>query len=198
MPPTAIGGSRELEASRLLLGRNPCLTSRNVATEANIMAVVLGGTMALAGTLVSQVSGLLSGWIDRRHQRDVKQRERLERMVDLISATLPWFQSIGAAQTLQELVTAQPPPQARQAAMLAQLYFPSLAEPAAAYVNGLIRYYHFATDCYQPGHPASVGAQMALALKKHPEAKQREMEPLYLRQAFDDAIAEEAKRYAHT
>ena len=42
------------------------------------------------------------------------------------------------------------------------------------------------------------GAQMAMVASKDPEARQRENEPLMLRQALDDAIAEEAKRYHHT
>ncbi|MFZ1218501.1 MAG: hypothetical protein WAO00_04370 [Chthoniobacterales bacterium] len=168
-----------------------------MASETNITAIILGGALALAGTIVSQAMGLLSGWVDRRHKRDLRQRERLERMVDLITATIPWFQKLGVSHSLEELRDAQPPPEARQVAMLASLYFPALVEPARNYVNALIRYYHFATDCFQPGHPASVGAQMALIYTKDPEANARNTEPLVVRQALDDAIAKEAKKYAH-
>ena len=46
--------------------------------------------MVLAGTIVSQTFGLLSGWLDRRHQRDIRQRERLEQLASAVSATIPW------------------------------------------------------------------------------------------------------------
>jgi hypothetical protein len=70
-------------------------------------------------------------------------------------------------------------------------------EPAAAYTNGLIRYYHFCMDCFSPDAPATLGAQVAMAVSRNPEAKQREDQPLFLRNRLDEAIAEEAKRYSH-
>jgi len=165
--------------------------------KVSLTAVLLGGALALAGTVTSQVFGLLSGFIDRRHQRDLRQRERLEKIVDLVSASLAWFQRLPNCRTIEDLRTAQPPPEARQAVMLAHLYFPSLVAPAANYLNGLIRYYHFATACFQNEHPGTLGAKMVIVASSNPVAKQSEQEPLMLRQALDDAIAEEAKRYYH-
>ena len=65
-----------------------------MADNGNLTAVLLGGALALAGTVISQVFGLLSGWVERRHERDVRRREKLEQMTEAVSATLPWFQSL--------------------------------------------------------------------------------------------------------
>ncbi len=64
-------------------------------------------------------------------------------------------------------------------------------------MNGLIRYYHFATQCYQPGVPTTLGAQMAMAVSQNPNLQERELEPTILRQRLDDAIAAEAKKFLH-
>jgi hypothetical protein len=81
--------------------------------------------------------------------------------------------------------------------MLAALYFPSLREPTAAFNNALVRLHHHAIDCFALGHPVSVGAAMAIAAKKDPEAKKLQNESFQLRLALDEAIMEEAKRYSH-
>jgi hypothetical protein len=83
------------------------------------------------------------------------KRERLEKIVDLISAS---FGIISGCRSIEDLRRAQPPPEARQATMLAHLYFPDLVPPTQEYLNALIRYYHFAVDCYNSAVPATVGA----------------------------------------
>jgi hypothetical protein len=168
-----------------------------MANEANIVSIIVGGAIALAGTIVSQTLGLLSGWVDRRHQRDIRQRERLEQLASAVSATILWFQTLSSCRTIEEIRANPPPLEARRISILALLYFPRLLEPAAAYTNGLIRYYHFCIDCFSPHAPATLGAQVARFVSNHPEAKQREDEPLFLRNHLDEAIAQEAKRYSH-
>ena len=163
--------------------------------------VILVGAFALAGTVVGQafslISGLITGRVDRRHKREVAQKERLEKMVDDITVTLAWFPALTKCRTLEEITSAPPPPEARHAAMLASLYFPSLVDPARDYVNGLVRYYEFATGCFQSGVPATLGAQKAMAVSRNSSLTEREQEPLILRQRLDDAIAAEAKKYSH-
>lgn len=168
-----------------------------MADSASLVAVAVGGVLALTGTVVSQVFGLVSGCVDRRHQRAVKQRERLERIADSVSASLKWFAALTRCRSLDDFASTPIPPEARQAAMLAHLYFPSLIGPTKDYVDGLIRYYHFAGDCMQEGIPTSLGAKMAMAVDKNPEMAKCEEEPVILRQRLDDAIAAEAKKYSH-
>jgi hypothetical protein len=81
--------------------------------------------------------------------------------------------------------------------MLAALYFPSLAEPGAAFANALVRLHNHAVECFALGHPVSVGASMAIVAQKDPEAKKLQDESLHLRLALDEAVIEEAKRYSH-
>jgi hypothetical protein len=95
-----------------------------MADEANITLIIVGGAMALAGTIVSQTFGLLSGWVDRRHQRAIRQRERLEQLASAVSATLPWFQALSSCRTIEEIRANAPPPEARRINILALLYFP--------------------------------------------------------------------------
>jgi hypothetical protein len=163
----------------------------------NLLPIIVGGAIALAGTIVGQVFSLISGYIQRRNDRDVRQRERLERLAEAVGAALTWYQRLGSCRSIDDICAAPPPPEARRAAVLAHLYFPALAELTAEFANSLVRYHHHATDCYQPGVPASVGAQMVMIAKDHPEAKQIQEESFHLRLALDQAITKEAKKYSH-
>ncbi len=165
-----------------------------MAEPTNITSLLIGGSLTLTGIVVSQALGLLSGLLDRRNHRDVRQRDRLEKLSDSVSETLAWFPILSKCHTIEDVSLTHPPPQARQVAMLAHLYFPSLVEPARNYVNGLIRYYCWATHCFQSGFPANLGAQVAM----NPESEMYDHEIVLIRQTLDDAIAEEAKLYYHT
>jgi len=169
----------------------------SMALESNLIATLIGGGLALSGTVVAQVFTLVSGRIQRRHDRDVRQRERLERLADAVGAALPWYTALGGCRTLEEIKSTPPPPEARRAAMLATLYFPSLADLTAQFANALVRYHLHAIDCFSLGHPVSVGASMAMVAKNDPEAKKLQEESLHLRLALDRAIGEEATRYSH-
>ncbi len=107
------------------------------------------------------------------------------------------IRKIGACRSIEDIAAAPPPPEARRAAVLASLYFPSLADQTAEFANSLVRYYHHATDCFRAGAPASLGAQMAIAARDVPEANKLQEESFNLRLALDQAIIKEAKRYAH-
>jgi hypothetical protein len=168
-----------------------------MALESNLIAALIGGGLALSGTVVAQVFTLLSGRIQRRHDRDVRQRERLERLAEAVGAALPWYAALGRCRSLEEINATPTPPEARRAAMLATLYFPSLTEPTAQFANALVRYHRHAIDCFSLGHPVSVGAAMAMVAQKDSEAKKLQEESFDLRLALDKAIGEEASRYSH-
>jgi hypothetical protein len=168
------------------------------AATTSLMPIVLGGAIALSGTVVSQLMGLLSSHIQRRHERDVTQRERLERMADAIGESLLWFHRIPKCKSIEEIQDQPPPPAARRAAILADLYFPDLSEPAADYANALLAYHHLVIDCFQPGRPASAGAQVVLAARSNLEIQKICEDALQLRVVLDKAISKEAKKYWHT
>src|SRR5262249_49958351 len=170
--------------------------SNDIWSNSAIVGALIGGGLALAGVIVAQLFTLLSARIQRRHDRDVRQRERLERLSEAIGAALPWYTALGKCRTLEEIRLAPPPPEARRAAMLAALYFPSLTEPATAFNNALLRLYNHAIDCFALGHPVSVGASMVIVAQNDPEAKKLQDESYQLRLALDKAIIEEAKRYS--
>jgi hypothetical protein len=149
------------------------------------------------GVIIGQIFILISGRIQRRHNRDVRQRERLEKLAEAVGATLPWSTALGKCQTLEEIKLVPPPPEARRAAMLASLYFNSLAQPATDFANSLVRLHIHAIDCFALGHPVSVGASMVIVAQNDPEAKKLQDESFHLRLALDKAIIEEAKHYSH-
>ena len=169
-----------------------------MSDQTTLTAALVGGALALSGTIISQIFGLLSGRFQRRHERDLRQRQRLEQLTDAVGASLPWIQTLHKCQTLEELVLVMPPPEARRAAMLAKLYFPSLVTPATEFANSLVRYHRLAIDCFRFGHPGSVGAQMESVSRDDPKLRAIYNEGLNLRIRLDEAIAKEAKKYTHT
>jgi hypothetical protein len=162
-----------------------------MADSTNTTALLIGGGLALAGTVVSQVFGLFSGWLDRRHKRRVIHRERLEELTDCVAKTLLWFPKLSAGRTISDIQEAQPPTEARRMVCLAILYFPQLKNAVADYSNGLAKFYHWTTDCFNPMAPASAGAQAAMS----PDCEQRNKEITMLRQKLDNEIEKEARRY---
>lgn len=165
--------------------------------KANFISVLIGGALALAGVIVSQIFGLFSGWLERRYQRDVRRRERLEAMADAISATITWSQDLLGCRTMEQIGAHQVPPEAQRILTLALLYFPALREPATSYLNSLVDLHQVAIQCYQRDERVTIGALMAMAIERQPELSQIQEKPMVFRQQLDDAIATEAKRYAH-
>jgi hypothetical protein len=170
-----------------------------MAEQTNITALLIGGGLTLAGTVASQVFGLLSGWINRRRQFADLQRERLEKMSDCIAESVEWSQNIMTLSSLQSVRDAYIPKQVRQAVMLAKIYFPTLEEPASEYMNALCQYHVAAVTAIASKPPdappgTAVGTLMYLNREK---PTQIDSEQLVLRNKLDDAIAAEAKKYQH-
>jgi hypothetical protein len=107
----------------------------HMSLEPNLTAALIGGGLAHSGVIIGQIFTLISGRIQRRHDRDVRQRERLEKLAEAVGATLPWYTALGKCRTLEEIKLVPPAPEARKAAMLASLYFPSLAQPATDFAT---------------------------------------------------------------
>jgi hypothetical protein len=156
-----------------------------------VFPLLVGGGLALVGTVASQLSTLLAGRFQRRDDWRKVHREKFEELADCVAKTLLWIQKLSACRTMVE-VQQTAPHEARRMVCLAMIYFPELKEEAAAYSNGLIRFYNHGCDCFQPNSPASLGALMSL----NPETKKFDREIHLLRQALDDAIEAVAPTYA--
>ena len=163
----------------------------------SVAPYLIGGGLAIAGTVISQFFGLFSGWVERRHQTALRKKQRLENMTDLVSTSLGWFRLLLMCRDIEQYKAAQPPVQVRQIVMLARLSFPSIVEPAKQFARGCIDYYGFVGACFHPATPASFGALMFLAIQNNPALKGRDEQILILRNNLDDAIAEEGKKYQH-
>lgn len=162
-----------------------------MADSTNTTALLIGGGLALAGTVVSQIFGLLSGWLDRRNKRRIVHRERFEELADCVAKTLLWFPKIGACRSISDIQAYGPPLESRRMICLAILYFPELKDAVTSYSNGLILYYHHVCDSFHPQIPASAGAQEAMS----PDTAERNREVVVLRQSLDNALEKVAARY---
>jgi hypothetical protein len=166
-----------------------------MAELTTLQSLLIGGALGIAGTIVSQAFGLFSGSVERHHQTELRKKQRLEKMVELVSESLAWFHTLLQCRNIQHYKEAHPPVQIRLVVMLARLSFPSIVEPAKQWAQGCLDYYAFVGECYDPNIPASMGAQLVLAVQNNPKLKPREENILVLRNKLDDAIAEEAKKY---
>lgn len=166
-----------------------------MADVPNIQGILIGGGLTLAGTVLSQAVAYWVGWRERENKRKLIQLDRLEKIVGAVTESLKWFESHSRLRTLEDISSHPPPLGARQAAMLAQLYFSELVDPAAKYTNSLVDYHHLLIDCFDPKIPASATAQVLICVRNDPSLKMRSKAHFDARIALDAAIAREAKKY---
>ncbi len=166
-----------------------------MAIAPNIEGILIGGGLTLAGTVLAQSVAAWLAWRERDYKRKLLQLDRLEKIVGALTESLKWFQRHSALKTLEDIASHPPPPEARQAAMLAQLYFSELAEKAAAYSNALLDYHHLLVDCFDPNFPASAAAQVLKQIQSDPTLRETYTAHFEARIALDTAIAKEAKKY---
>lgn len=159
----------------------------------HLVDTVIGGLLALSGTALAQWFGFFSSRVERRSKHAALQRERLEKISDCVAECVEWSQQLMTATTVAAVREQRLPKQGRQAVMIAKIYFPGLVKPATDYVNELVRYQAFALTSFLPDAPpgTSIGAQMV----RNPKAQDYESRQFSLRNTFDEAIAEEAKKY---
>ena len=166
-----------------------------MALAPNIEGILIGGGLTLAGTVLAQGVATWLAWRERDYKRKLLQLDRLEKIVAAVTESLKWYNTHCALKTPEEVSSHPPPPEARQAAMLAQLYFSELEEPAGAFANALLKYHHLLIDCMDPNIPASGTAQVLMKMQRDPSLKESFEAHFHARIALDNAIAKEAKKY---
>lgn len=168
-----------------------------MAEENSILAGAVGGLIGIVGGIITQVAAALIARSDKRHERDKRQRERLEKIADLVSETLPWFMTFGDCRDIMSAVKMAPPMEARKALTLATLYFPRLQTPIADYSNSIVLYYQACLKCCRGGVDGTLGGMVVAMARENPQLQKIIEEPGLRRQAVDDALAKEGSRYAH-
>ena len=162
----------------------------------NLVAILLGGCLALAGTIVAQCFGLFSSKVERQHKYAVSQRERLERISDCVAECVEWSQQVMLAKSVVEIRDTHLPPGSRRMVMLAKIHFPDsgLIQATTAYTNSLVLYHVLAIQSFRRDAPP--GATIGQMLYLEPEKmKPIDDEQLSLRNKIDTAIAKETLRY---
>ena len=160
----------------------------------HLLDTAIGAALALSGTILSQFFGLFSGKFERKHRDAALARERLEKISDCIGEGILWSQVLLTLKSFDGVRDSPIPNGVRRAVMLSRIHFRDLEEPGINYMNCLIAYQRSALGAFRSDAPggATIGAQMFL---NSPEAKDLAEKLLSLRNAFDDAIAKEAKKY---
>lgn len=168
-------------------------TTPEAAQEhATIVALLIGGALALAGTVLSQAFGLWAGWIDHRRRHKALLRERFEELTSCASVTLVWYHNIGACKSLLDIHASRPPPDMSRMRVLTLIYFHELKSPVDDYISGLVGIYNWAIDSADPAGIEMVGPRMG----RHPEREKRTEEIARLKNRLDDAIEAAAQKYA--
>ncbi len=162
-----------------------------------LIGIIVGGIIALAGTIVANLFGLFSSKIERKHKHAALQRERLEKISDCVAECVEWSQLLLTAKSLIEIRDMHLPPGSRQMVMLSKIHFQDsdLVQATTQYMNGLIQYHVLATTSFVENNPPQ-GISVGQVLFLNPE-KMRPIDnaQLLLRNKVDDLIAEEASKY---
>jgi hypothetical protein len=160
--------------------------------HATIIALLIGGALALAGTVLSQFFGLWAGWIDNHRRHKALLRERFEELTQCLSNSLYWTSTIGSLRTVKEMHACPPPPETRRMFALTLIYFPELRAPVSDYVHILVEYQIWAVGCADPNGVEMVGEMMG----RNPVCGQKMAEIRQSRERLDDAIEKAAPNYA--
>lgn len=166
-----------------------------MADTSNLTTLLIGAALGIVGSAVTQIIGLSSGWIDRKHQTRLRRKERLEKLVGLLSESLVWYKALLKCKTIEEYAEAQPPSCIRLLVMNATLSFPKIVGPAGEWAKVCLEYYGRVGDAFDPKVPATMGAQFVLALRHNPALRQFDEKVHIVRNQLDAAIAEEGRNY---
>jgi hypothetical protein len=154
-----------------------------------LIGTIVGGALGITGGIVAQWFGLFSSKTERQHKYAVLQRERLERISDYVGDSTHWVETVGAFTDASSISDVSFSVEARKATALCQIYSPTLAPLAKDYVNGLIEFYKCLIQSIQEGSATGVIELPSQGVQDY----DKKIRALRIR--FDDAIAEEARKY---
>lgn len=156
-----------------------------------IQTAIIAGVSALLG-------GLLANWNARTlHRMDEAKalrqfyRQKLERIAELISASLDWWIATSSMSTIQSLASDKRCPEVRQAYSLACLYFPKLRELISAYSDSMVEMHSFFIDVCDPESSLCVSAQASNDPRYEALIEQMRRQ----RQEIENSIFTEAKSF---
>lgn len=176
-----------------------------------IWSVLIGGALTLAGGALTQGVAIYLSHATRRNERIAKQRERLERIADLIRTTMDYSLALSKCFTHHQIEQMLPPSEARQIVMLARLHFPALIEAADRYEWSFIELWQKVTQLtaenedfdppvvfkFEGAKKVDVKHVFELAAKTDPTLNTLIKAPYQYRLKLDIALKEEIEKFAH-
>ena len=107
--------------------------------DASTMMAISAGS-AIVGAVIVQLFAMLKSRWDKKHQKQVRQREKYEKLGVLVRDNQKWVTDEGHVSTGAFYVKRSSPEEAREAKGLALEYFPKLHADCADYVNACDKY----------------------------------------------------------
>lgn len=105
---------------------------------------ILAALSAFIAAFISASVFFINAWLQRRHEFKLKRAEKYEKMAHLISDAAQWAGDVGLITGVEQPKEGNSPAAAREAQVLAALYFEKeFHEQIGCYVNLLIEYYTY-------------------------------------------------------
>ena len=160
-----------------------------------LIGTIVGGIIALAGTIVVQWFGFFSSQIERKQKHGELQRERLKMVSDGVVEGYKWKDSLRLLQSLGTVSSSSPTPCVRPAVMLCRIYFHDLIPYALAFQKSLTDYHLFAIESYESDYKSTLLVLAKMSL--YNQAKWLELSKAVSSSAasFDEAIEREARKH---
>lgn len=162
-------------------------------TETKILIAAISAGSAIAGAVISQVVSIIRDILDKRHQRKVLLRTKYEELAMLVTNSQEWVTSQLSSESLS-ILKANPPIMAKNAMVLAHIYFPKLHEVTQDYVNACAAFQTMLINNHEFHREYDAGTQAA---HRNPQELEKYAENLRsCRQELDEKIIEYANIYA--
>ena len=161
-------------------------------TDLKITIAVISASSAILGAVIAQLVSILRDILDKRHQRHKLLREKYEELARYITDSQNWFMEQIGAMSLREL-KGKPPVAARNAMVLAHIYFPALRESCQDYVNACANFQVTLINSHDFTEGKDAGTQ---AVHRDRDTFERAANQLHLaRQRVDEEVIKYATRY---
>jgi len=137
---------------------------------------------------------LLSGWVQRRHDKKLRKREQIDKIGGMMIECASWFHTLYSCREEDKLLELRPPFQLASIVLSARLSFPALVPHAQAFRDESARHYNTVLVHFDKQIPMTAGGQIEAICQRDDQFRQKMDNLRKVREAFEDAIVAEAKK----